>query len=129
MFNTESSEDSLPRMGPNRYHSMPPIQVTANGVAKLMRNLQPHKTTGPDNVPARLLKETSEDIAPALILLFQASINQRKVRQDWKYALVFPIFKLSNYRPASITAICCKLLEQIIHSSIMKHLDHYIILT
>ena len=44
---------------------------------------------------------------------------------------VVPIFKKgsryspSNYRPVSLTSICCKILEHIIYSGILHHLDEY----
>ena len=46
-----------------------------------------------------------------------------------------PIFKKGdkhqtvNYRPISLTSITCKVLEHIIHSSVMKHFDRHHILT
>ena len=49
--------------------------------------------------------------------------------QDWKKALVTPIFKKgdqtnpTNYRPVSLTSICSKLLEHIIHSNVISHLN------
>ena len=45
-----------------------------------------------------------------------------------------PIFKKGNrsdpgnYRPVSLTCICCKILEHIIYSSITKHLQHHEVL-
>lgn len=81
------------------------------------------------------MKETAAEITPALTLLYQASINQGIIPSDWKEALVVPIFKKGdrnkpvNYRPVSLTVICCKLLEHIVHSSIMTHLDQHLILT
>ena len=45
----------------------------------------------------------------------------------WKTAYVVPVFKkgsrtdLSNYRPISLTCICCKIFEHIIVSSISQH--------
>ena len=56
------------------------------------------------------------------------------IPDDWRQALVSPLFKKgdrsipSNYRPISLTSICCKLLEHIIHSHAMKHLDQHNIL-
>ena len=35
----------------------------------------------------------------------------------------------SNYRPVSLTSVACKVLEHIIHSNIMRHFDHFNILT
>ena len=66
----------------------PDVTVTKKGVAKLLSNLQPHKATGPDDLPARLLKETAEEIAPAITRLYQASIDQAVIPNDWKEALV-----------------------------------------
>jgi hypothetical protein len=52
-----------------------------------------YKATGPDSIPARLLKETAKEITPALTFIFQASINQSKIPSDWKTAIVAPVFK------------------------------------
>ena len=35
----------------------------------------------------------------------------------------------SNYRPISLTCIALKILEHIVHSHVMKHFEHYNILT
>jgi hypothetical protein len=67
-------------------------------------------------------------------MLFQASLKQGSVPSDWKSAMITPRFKkgdrskASNYRPVSLTSICSKILEHIIHSHIMKHFDHHQIL-
>ena len=108
---------------------MPDIQVGTEGVLKLLRKLNPHKACGPDGIPAQFLKSHAEDIATSLTLIFQASLHQGKVPSDWKKADIFPIHKkadksnAANYRPISLTSICCKLCEHIVHSSVMKHLD------
>ena len=47
-----------------------PIQVVANGVAELLRSLEAHKATGCDKIPAQLLKETGNLLAPSLTLIF-----------------------------------------------------------
>jgi hypothetical protein len=50
------------------------------------------------------------------------------VPDDWKLANVTPIFKKGkrsdpgNYRPVSLTSVCCRILESIIRDSIMDHL-------
>ena len=85
----------------------------------LLHNLDPHKAPGSDGIPARFLKETCNSIAPALVLMYKASLKQGKLPRDWKRAYVVPIFKKgsrndpSNYQPISLTCICCKLLEHI----------------
>ena len=50
------------------------------------------------------------------------------VPQDWKDAIVVPIFKKgvksepSNYRPVSLTSVVCKLMERIVKDVIQDHL-------
>ena len=76
----------------------------------------------------------TDGLAPALALLFQLSIDLGEIPEDWRQALVVPIFKKgdkhqsSNYRPVSLTSITCKLLEHILHSNIMRHLDQHNVL-
>jgi len=67
--------------------------VHVSGVVKLLNGLNPHKATGPDQVPARILKETANEVAPAMTTLFQASLMQGQIPSDWSEALVTPLFK------------------------------------
>ena len=124
-----SNDDAItPTMLSTRSPNMPEITVTINGVTKLLEKLS--KASGPDMVSARFLKEVATEISPALTLLFNASILQSIIPTDWKEALINPIYKkendrgiAENYRPISPTSVTCKLLEHIIHSNIIKHLE------
>ena len=35
----------------------------------------------------------------------------------------------ANYRPTRASSVCCKTIEHIVHSHVMKHLEHQVILT
>ena len=75
-----------------------------------------------------MLKECSSEIAPILAFIYNERLAQGTVPDDWRKANVAPIFKkgekydAANYRPMSLTCICCKTLEHIIVSNINKHL-------
>ena len=62
------------------------------------------------------------------------SITTGEVPDDWKKALVSPIFKKgvkadpANYRPISLTCLCCNVLEHIVLSHMAKHLSSHNIL-
>ena len=77
-----------------------------------------------------ILKEMAIQIAPALVLIYQASLNQGVLPDDWLKAKIVPVYKIgsytnpSNYRPVSLTSICCKLLEHTIYSHIITHLQN-----
>ena len=53
------------------------------------------------------------------------------VPQAWKHANISPIFKKGskrnpgNYRPVSLTSICCKILESIIRKRIVDHMTKH----
>ena len=94
-----------------------------------------NKATGPEELPARVLKETAEQIAPIITHIFQQSYSTSKLPNDWLQALVTPIHKKNfksdpdNYRSISLTCIPCTLMEHIIVRKIYKHLHkHDIIL-
>ena len=134
-FFTDDGDRKLPDKGNSTYPSLPNIQVRVDGVVKLLRNLNPHKAGGLDNIRPKFLREVAKELAPALTLLFQASLDHGQIPSDWKEGLFTPIFKkgerskASIYRPISLTSICCKVLEYIVHRNVMKHLDKFAILS
>ena len=108
---------------------MPDITINVKGVQKLLEDLDPTKAAGPDEIPSRLLRMVATEIAPALTKLFQISIETSAIPIIWKHALVQPVFKkgdrsnAANYRPISLTCICCKLMEHIVRSAITEHIE------
>ena len=132
---TEEDLSNIPDTGRNSVPDLPSLNVTTPGVEKLLQNLKVNKASGPDNIPARVLKECSSTVAPILQKVFQKSLDCGVLPKDWRQANVSPIFKKgdrsnpANYRPVSLTCISCKLLEHIIHSHIMGHIDHYHLFT
>ena len=117
-----------------KYPSAEELTITKNGLLKLLIKINPNKAAGHDNIRPRLLKELAKEIAPILTLIFQTSIETGDVPSDWRNANVSPVFKkgeryrAENYRPISLTCICCKLIEHIITSHIMNHADRHQIL-
>jgi hypothetical protein len=119
----------VPTKGGSPHSTVPDINITASGVLKLLCNINPNKATGPDTIPGRLLKELATEITPALTLIFKASLHQGKIPEQWKKPCVTPLFKkgdrgkAANYRPVSLTSISCKIMEHIMHSNIISHLE------
>ena len=100
----------------------------------LLSSIQ-HKATGPDGTPGRLLKTCADELSGVFKILFQTSIDSGMVPDEWKSAHIVPVFKKGdktvpeNYRPISLTSISCKILEHVIHSTVMDHLDRHNLLT
>ena len=133
---TKEDSSSIPTPEGQPFPAMPEISVTKEGVFKLLLKLNPNKATGPDLLPARILKDLAKEIAPILTAIFQRSFDTGIVPRDWRTANVTAIFKKgekykpANYRPVSLTSLCrCKIQEHIITSNVFNHLDEHHILT
>ena len=126
---TPIKEEVIPSSPQTGISKMPHIFVEPEGVKKLLSSLNPNKAAGPDRISSRVLKELAYKLYRPLTTLFQNSLNSGLVPNQWKSALVTPIFKKgdkhnpANYRPVSLTSICCKVLEHIVAKALLCHLE------
>lgn len=124
----------MPDILKSKFPTMPDIQISTNGVLKLLSGLNIAKAAGPDLMKPVVLKELSSVIAPVITAIFQKSLDTGSVPADWKKAQVCPLYKKgdkgdpSNYRPISLTCILCKTMEHIIASNLTKHFTQHNIL-
>ena len=112
-------------------HYSPRLQTcfsfSPDGVAKQLTQLNSYKACGPDNLPARVLKEISQIASTWLAFIFQQSFDLNVVPLDWSKALITAVFKKenksdpSNYRPISLISICFKVMEHIVLTPMAKH--------
>lgn len=81
----------------------------------------------PDGIGTKLLKMTVHTSAALLTLIFQQSLDSSSIPDDWKNTLIKPVLKgghntnPSNFRP--ISPVCCKILEHLIFTQVMAHLN------
>ena len=101
-------------------------------VLAALKALEVGKATGPDEIPAKLLKETASVIAPSLCKIFNKSPQLGSFPSDRKLANGVPVHKkdakdyVENYRPTSLFPIVSKVFERCVLNSIMDHLYHVI---
>ena len=87
--------------------------ITSNGVRKLLEGLYPYKTSRPDGVSARLLKECANVITDGLVLVFRTSLTEGRIPDNWRHALITPIHRggninktaAENYWPLSLKSV------------------------
>jgi hypothetical protein len=97
-------------------------------VMKILRRLKPKHTMGPHGLSAFFLKNVSVSVAFPLILIFNQSFQSGVLPAIWKHATVTPVFKkglssnASNYRPISMTCVCCKIMETVIKDEMLHFL-------
>ena len=70
----------------------------------------------------KILKESSAQVAPFLKYIFQKSLETSKLPEDWRSCP-------NNYCPVSLTSVVCKVLEHIVCSNMMNHLDAHGLIT
>jgi hypothetical protein len=132
---TQDDGKGIPAMDGPDYPQINDLKIINKGVVKLLQNLKVNKAPGPDDLPAYILKELADEVAPILTAIFTQSLQQGSLPRDWLKANVAPIFKKGNknlavnYRPVSLTCICCKVMEHIICKHMLNHLDMHKILT
>ena len=69
------------------------IAIETDGVTKLLKNLDISKSSGPDTIPNRILKNNSEQLAPGLSSIFQLSLDSGTLPTDWLKANITSIYK------------------------------------
>ena len=97
-------------------------------VSSLLTKWSKSKATGLNEIPARLIKECSDQIASSLCNIFNRSIASGIFPEEWKCSKVIPLFKkeersdLNNYRPISVTPIVAKVFERMIYNQLHGYL-------
>ena len=104
---------------------------TTEDLKRKLKELNPNKSQGPDNIHPRLLTELADQLTYPLLTIFNISLAEMTVPEAWKEAVITAIHKkgsraqCDNYRPISLTSIVCKLMEKLIRDKIMKYMkDH-----
>ncbi|XP_071138515.1 uncharacterized protein [Mytilus edulis] len=106
---TEEDMASFPNMGPSTINKINDIKIEEKGIAKLLKQLNINKASGPDKISCRILKETADEISPYLKHIFERSLCLKQVPHDWTTANITALFKKGdrskpvNYRPVSLT--------------------------
>ena len=66
--------DTIPDLKHYTRTKMPEIDISKNGLLKLLKNLKPGKAAGPDRLKPLLLRELRKEIAPIIKIIFDRSL-------------------------------------------------------
>ena len=104
------------------------VNVTENEVLDILSTIDTNKSSGPDNVSAKILRLAGSSIVPSLTKLIKLSLQKSIVPDLWKSSNVIPIHKkdsksdINNYRPISLLPIVSKILEKIVFKAVYNFL-------
>ena len=81
-------------------------------------------------------KEAGQGLVGPLVSLFNASLRLRQVPDEWRRAIIKPIFKggkkdrrdPSSYRPISLTSCVAHTMEKLLNARIFEYLKQNLLL-
>ena len=101
--------------------------VTSDSVMLCLKNINPRKSTGFDNIPGKLIRLAHRELAVPITNLINVSMTQSVFPDIYKCAEVSPIFKKTdslcrgNYRPVSVLTCLSKICETIYNDQLYDH--------
>ena len=97
-------------------------------VAQIVRSMPANKSSGIDNIPVRVIKDSLPATLPVITSIINASFKHGNFPRSWKLAVVSPILKDGNHeepnnnRPISLLPILLKVCERVALNQIMPYL-------
>ncbi|MFZ2537549.1 MAG: reverse transcriptase family protein, partial [Oscillospiraceae bacterium] len=126
----EEGDGAIPTMGSRNSNTwMESCEISESDVFKLLDRIETSKSTGVDNIHPHMLKECREQLSVPLALIFNKSLDSGALPSNWKLANIVPIYKKGdrtspgNYRPISLTAISCKIMEKLLKNKIVDFVE------
>ena len=102
---------------------------TIQDVIDAIDELSYNSSSGPDGVPAILLKKCKGPLSIPLLLFWRNCLDQGITPECLKNAHIIPIFKdghkglASNYRPIALTSHLIKIFEKIVRNTLVRYLE------
>ena len=125
----DSGEKNQPQQDTTNVPEFKDITFTEEDVIKAINELGINSAPGPDKIPAKLIKECKDQLAPALVILWRRSLDSGLIPEDLLTQTIIPIFKkenkslASNYRPISLTSHFIKIFERVLRDKLVHHLE------
>ena len=107
---------------------MEDVVIGPAAVREKLLKLKVDSAPDSDGLHPRVLRETAVAMAEPWAQLFRFSVDSGNLPSDWREDEIVPIFKNgskqrpANYRPVTLTAVSCKILEASVRDQLTKHL-------
>ena len=114
---------------PNAYKQKTPCPLREQAAEKTLADLDEHSGTGPDLLPARILKYCAKQLAFPVLQLALLIWNSGEWPESWRVHWIAPIYKRGavflpqNYRGVHLTAQLSKVIERLLLPLIEPHIS------
>ena len=123
-----SQTEMFPEEGPEQLKD---ISISEDDFISAIKELSSTAGSGPDGMPAILLKKCKEAYSKALKILWQKCYDLGITPTCHKLAYIIPIHKggmkamASNYRPVALTSHLVKLFEKVVRGKMVKFMEEH----
>ena len=106
------------------------IIISDQDLSAIIKNLNPNKAHGHDNISIKMIQICGDTIIPPLKMIFESANPD-----SWKKGIIIPVHKkesknlLKNYRPISLLPIFGKIFEKVIYNNLFIYLQENKFLT
>ena len=100
-------------------------------IVKIIKDLNPNKASGYDDIPTKLIKAVAHSLSPFLSSIFNSCLESGHYPDGLKIARVTPLHKggskseRKNYRPISILSVFNKIFETMIKRRLLNFWKKY----
>ena len=115
--------------GPDPSSVLEEIELNGANMASALGRLSERSASGPDGVPAILLKKCSDAVLRPLLTLWRSSIEAGYVPSLHKEGVITPIYKggsrgdCKSYRPVVLTSHISKVFERVVADQLVNYLE------
>ena len=99
-----------------------PLIVDSARIRTILSSLDPNSSMGDDGMHPRLLRTLADVLCYPISLIFESSLREGALPDEWLVSTVVPIYKSGGredplkYRPIALTSVACKAVERgIVH--------------
>jgi len=125
----EPSEDPIGMTDAEAKSLISNVEVTEAQVEELLSKIDPNKSNISACIHPRVLRECAKSLAYPVTKIFEMSLKTATVPPQWTRADITALHKggsrhdAEKYRPISITSQLCRILEKVMKTSIIEHLE------
>jgi hypothetical protein len=122
--------NTMPTTAPNVPHkcltNSKSHPITAEEVMSAFNSVKINKSSGPDGMPAMIIKNCAFQLVPIFHRIFNKCLEDGCIPRIWKLAEIYPLPKktncktLNDYRPIALTSILMKCFEHILKARLLR---------
>ena len=123
----EDPLDSSPQESP--YYMTGFLPIRARRAARLLRNMDADSSSGPDGIPAKVLKECAASLSLPVAILTRIILRNGRWPKAWRHHWIYPLYKKkcksdpNNYRGIHLTSQVSKIVERLLGDRFQPFLE------